>query len=139
MKILVIGSGGREHALVWALQQSSQVEKLYSVTTNAGILRQTVRANVDAARFDELVNFSVSERIDLVVIGPEQPLVSGLVDICIARGVPAFGPNEKASQLEGSKVFAKQFLSRHSIPTAGYQIIETVEEGLKAVSDRKFD
>jgi len=139
MKILVIGSGGREHALVWALRQSSQVEQVYSATTNAGILRQTTRANIDPARFDSIIDFSVSQRIDLVVIGPEQPLVNGLVDLFASRGVPAFGPNKKASQLEGSKVFAKQFLSRHKIPTARYTIVETLEEGLKATSDGSFD
>ncbi|MCI0661886.1 MAG: phosphoribosylamine--glycine ligase [Acidobacteria bacterium] len=139
MKILVIGSGGREHALVWALRRSSRVEQVYSATTNAGILMQTAGANVDPARFDELVDFAASERIDLVVIGPEQPLVNGLVDLLVARGVPAFGPSKQASQLEGSKVFAKQFLSRHTIPTARYKIVETVEEGLKTIGDGSFD
>jgi phosphoribosylamine---glycine ligase len=138
MKILVIGSGGREHALVWALRQSSQVEQIYSATTNAGILSQTARTKIDAARFDSVVDFAVSEQIDLVIIGPEQPLVDGLVDHLLSRGVPVFGPNKKASQLEGSKVFAKQFLSRHSIPTARYKIIETVDEGLKTISDDSF-
>lgn len=139
MKILVIGSGGREHALVWALRQSSQVEQIYSATTNAGILMHTARANLDPARFNEVADFAASERIDLVVIGPEQPLVNGLVDLLAAHGVPAFGPNRQASRLEGSKVFAKQFLSRHSIPTAHYKIVETVEEGLKTISDGPFD
>jgi phosphoribosylamine--glycine ligase len=138
MKIFVIGSGGREHALVWALRRSPQVKQIYSATKNAGILKQTIRAEVEANSISSIVDFATREKIDLVVIGPEQPLVDGLVDALAARGVAAFGPLKAAARLEGSKVFAKEFMRRHGIPTARYQIINTAEEGFKAVGDGSF-
>jgi phosphoribosylamine--glycine ligase len=139
MRIFVIGSGGREHALVWALRRSPQVKRIYSATSNAGILKLTIRADVEANRISSIVDFATREKIDLVVIGPEQPLVDGLVDALLARGVAAFGPLQSAARLEGSKVFAKEFMNRHGIPTARYQIIETAEEGLKAISNGSFE
>jgi phosphoribosylamine--glycine ligase len=139
MKILVIGSGGREHALVWALHRSSQAERIYAATGNAGILKQTIRAEVDPGSVDAIADFAAREKLDLVVIGPEQPLVDGLVDALAGRGVASFGPTKAAARLEGSKVFAKEFMSRHRIPTARYRTIEKVEDGLKAMSDGVFD
>ncbi len=138
MKILVIGSGGREHALVWALRRSPTVKQIYSVTNNVGILRQTVRAEIETTGAASIADYAAREKFDLVVIGPEQPLVEGLVDRLAARGIPAFGPVQSAARLEGSKVFAKEFMSRHGIPTARYRIVDTVEEALKAVSDGRF-
>jgi phosphoribosylamine--glycine ligase len=138
MRIFVIGSGGREHALVWALGRSPQVKQIYSATKNAGILKQTIGAEVDANSISSIVDYATREKFDLVVIGPEQPLVEGLVDALAARGVAAFGPVKAAARLEGSKVFAKEFMRRHSIPTARYQIIDAAEMGLKAVSDGSF-
>jgi phosphoribosylamine---glycine ligase len=135
---LVIGSGGREHALVWALRQSAQVKQVYSATENAGILQQTARAAVDPQRIGSFVDFAAREKIDLVVIGPEQPLVDGLADLLSERGIAVFGPSRAASRLEGSKIFAKEFMSRHGIPTARYRIVESAEEGRKAVSEGSF-
>ena len=139
MKIFVIGSGGREHALVWALRRSPQVRQVYSATTNAGILKQTIGAQVESNRIDSLVDFASREKIDLVVVGPEQPLVDGLVDALAERGIAAFGPRQAAARLEGSKVLAKEFMARHDIPTARYQIIDTAEDGLKAIDQGLFD
>jgi phosphoribosylamine--glycine ligase len=138
MKILVIGSGGREHALVWALRRSPRVKQVYSATENAGILQQTVRAAVDPQRIDAIADFAAREKIDLVVIGPEQPLVDGLADLLSQRGIAVFGPSRAASRLEGSKIFAKEFMARHHIPTARYRIVESAEEGWRAVSDGSF-
>jgi phosphoribosylamine--glycine ligase len=138
MKIFVIGSGGREHALVWALRRSRQVKQVYSATENAGILQQTARAAVDPQRIGSFVDFAAREKIDLVVIGPEQPLVDGLADLLSERGIAVFGPSRAASRLEGSKIFAKEFMSRHGIPTARYRIVESAEEGRKAVSEGSF-
>jgi phosphoribosylamine---glycine ligase len=138
MKILVIGSGGREHALVWALRRSPQVKQIYSATENAGILQQTVRAAVEPHGIDSIADFAAREKIDLVVIGPEQPLVDGLADLLSERGMAVFGPSRAASRLEGSKIFAKEFMARHGIPTARYRIVESAEEGLRAVSDGSF-
>jgi phosphoribosylamine--glycine ligase len=135
MNVLVIGSGGREHAMVWALGRSQGVERIYSATSNAGLLEQTIPAAVDGSKVDSIVDFAASEKIDLVVVGPEQPLVDGLVDALATRGVAAFGPGRAAARLEGSKVFAKEFMSRHAIPTARYRIVETPEAGQEAIGD----
>jgi phosphoribosylamine--glycine ligase len=120
MRILVIGSGGREHALVWKLRQSPRVQALFCAPGNGGI-RRTARClpvqPQDAPAITDLVR---RERIDLVVVGPEAPLASGLVDHLKASGVSVLGPTQKAAQLESSKVFAKDFMARHGIPTARY-------------------
>lgn len=138
MKVFVIGSGGREHALVWALRRSPQVKEIFSATSNAGIRQQTTSAAVAAADVHALADFAAQEKMDLVVVGPEQPLVDGLVDLLTARGIAAFGPVQAAAQLEGSKVFAKEFMARHKIPTARYVMADTAEDALRAISDGSF-
>jgi phosphoribosylamine--glycine ligase len=138
MKVFVIGSGGREHALVWALSRSPLVKQIYSATGNAGILRQTTPAGVDAGSVDQIAEFAAREKVDLVVVGPEQPLVDGLADALTARGVATFGPSRAAARLEGSKVFAKEFMARHGIPTARYEIVDKVEDALAVVSGGEF-
>jgi phosphoribosylamine---glycine ligase len=139
MKIFVIGSGGREHALVWALARSPQVNQIYSATTNVGIAQQTTRAVVDARDINALADFAAREKIDLVVVGPEQPLVDGLVDALAARGVAAFGPSQAAARLEGSKVFAKEFMVRHHIPTAAYRVVSNATDALRSIADGLFN
>jgi phosphoribosylamine--glycine ligase len=138
MKVFVIGSGGREHALAWALRQSTQVKQLFSATTNAGILKLTDRAEVDSSNVNSLTSFAAREKMDLVVVGPEQPLVDGLVDALTRRGIAAFGPVQAAAELEGSKVFAKEFMARHGIPTARYIVADNAEDAFKAVSNGSF-
>ncbi|HEX9000202.1 MAG TPA: phosphoribosylamine--glycine ligase [Blastocatellia bacterium] len=138
MKVFVIGSGGREHALTWALKQSPQVTQLFSATSNAGISRLTAGAEVTAGDVNSIADFAAREKIDLVVIGPEQPLVEGLADALALRGVAAFGPTQAAARLEGSKVFSKEFMARHGVPTARYVVVETAEEAFQAVSDGSF-
>jgi phosphoribosylamine--glycine ligase len=103
MKVFVIGSGGREHALVWSLARSPLVKKIYSATANAGILKQTTPAGVSASDINSIAEFAAREKIDLVVVGPEQPLVGGLADALTERGVAVFGPSRAAARLEGSK------------------------------------
>jgi phosphoribosylamine--glycine ligase len=139
MKVFVIGSGGREHALVWALARSPIVKQIYSATTNAGIVKQTTVAAVNAADVNSIAEFAAREKIDLVVIGPEQPLVDGLADALIKRGVAVFGPSRAAARLEGSKVFAKEFMSRHNIPTARYLVADNAQDAVRAVSGGSFD
>jgi phosphoribosylamine---glycine ligase len=136
MKVLVIGSGGREHALVWSLARSSHVKQIYNNSTNAGILSLATRVNESS--ISGLVNFAESEGIGLTIVGPEQPLVDGVVDAFAARGLTIFGPSQAAAQLEGSKVFAKQFMLRHGIPTARAVFCDDQETALKAVSDGSF-
>ncbi len=138
MKIFIIGSGGREHALVWALRRSPQVGQIYSATGNAGILKETIRADADPTSIGSVSDFAAREKVDLVVIGPEQPLVDGMVDALGARGIAAFGPSQAAARLEGSKVFAKEFMACHGIPTAGYRVIETAEDGIRFAGDGSF-
>src|SRR5215510_6976555 len=138
MKVFVIGSGGREHALVWSLARSPLVKQVYSATANAGILKQTTPASVNAGDRNLIADFAAREKIDLVVIGPEQPLVDGLSDALTARGVACFGPSQAAARLEGSKVFAKEFMARHNIPTARYRIVDSAEDAMQAVSSGMF-
>ncbi|MGH9841491.1 MAG: phosphoribosylamine--glycine ligase [Blastocatellia bacterium] len=138
MKVLVIGSGGREHALAWALSRSLQVKHLYSATGNAGIWRLAARAAVEAGDLNAVADFAAREKMDLVVVGPEQPLVEGLVDALERRGVAAFGPSEAAARLEGSKVFAKEFMTRHRIPTARSSVVENAGDAIRAIGSFQF-
>lgn len=123
MNILVIGGGGREHALAWKLAQDSKVKTVYLAPGNAGTAQETKLENIDinADDLDALLTFAKDKSIDLTVVGPEVPLVAGVVDLFQAQGLPCFGPSKAAAQLEGSKAFSKDFLQRHHIPTASYQ------------------
>jgi phosphoribosylamine---glycine ligase len=118
MKVLVIGGGGREHALVWKLKQSTGVDKIWCVPGNGGIASEAECVSVDAGDVVSLVALAEKLGPDLTVVGPELPLVNGLVDAFEQRKWPIVGPNKIAAQLEGSKVFTKEFLERHKIPTA---------------------
>ena len=127
MNVLVIGSGGREHALVWKLRQSPKVRDIYCAPGNAGIesLAELVKVNVDD--IDGLFQFAKKKKIDLTVVGPEIPLVKGIVDLFEKNGMQIFGPTKYASQLEGSKVFAKNFMKKYGIPTASYRTFSRSE------------
>jgi phosphoribosylamine---glycine ligase len=120
MKVLVIGSGGREHALAWKLARSPRVQKVFVAPGNAGTATEEGVENVPLTALDELAAFAAHERIRLSVVGPEAPLAAGVVDLFRARGLRIFGPTRAAAQLESSKQFAKQFLLRHGIPTGAY-------------------
>jgi phosphoribosylamine--glycine ligase len=121
MRVLVVGSGGREHALCWAIAASPLCGKLYCAPGNAGIAEEAECVKIAAMDFDGLVGFCLGAAIDFVVVGPEQPLVAGLIDRLEASGIAAFGPSKEAAALEGSKGFTKDFCTRHAIPTAGYR------------------
>ena len=129
MKVLLVGGGGREAALAWALARSPEVTTLRCAPGNAGIGSETVSISADDV--DGLVDHAVAERYDLVVVGPEGPLVAGLVDRLAARGIPAFGPSAAAARLEGSKVFAKEFMARHGIPTARFRVFDDPGEAAR--------
>ncbi|HVI40004.1 MAG TPA: phosphoribosylamine--glycine ligase [Anaerovoracaceae bacterium] len=133
MKILIVGGGGREHAIAWKLAQSKKVEKLYCAPGNAGIAEVAECVAVKAEDVDGICSFARENDIDLTVIGPEVPLSMGIVDALAESGLKAFGPNKKCAQLEGSKAFTKAFLARHSIPTAGYQEFTDICELKKSV------
>lgn len=128
MKVLVVGGGGREHAICWKLAQSKDVEKIYCAPGNAGIADVAECVAVGAEDIDGICAFASGEGVDLAVIGPEVPLAMGIVDRLEAEGVKTFGPNRKCSQLEASKSFTKHFLMRHGIPTAGYREFTDEEE-----------
>ncbi|MBT8141265.1 MAG: phosphoribosylamine--glycine ligase [Gammaproteobacteria bacterium] len=135
MKILVIGSGGREHALAWKLKQSPRTDIVYVAPGNAGTALEDGVENVEIAADDiqALCDFAKQNTIDLTVVGPEVPLVLGITDLFNANGLRCFGPNQAAAQLEGSKSFTKDFLHRHNIPTADYQSFTQVDEALAYV------
>ena len=143
MKILLLGSGGREHALAWKIAQSSLTEKLYIAPGNAGTASVGENVALKADDFDAVAAFVLENGIDMVVVGPEDPLVKGIVDYFKSdsrlAGIPVIGPTKAAAQLEGSKDFAKQFMMRHGIPTAAYRTFtsETLEEGLKFLETLK--
>ncbi len=121
MKLLVVGSGGREHAIAWRLAQSPRVSRVYVAPGNAGTAREDGLFNVDITGIPELVKFAKAEGIETTVVGPEGPLAAGIVDAFRAEGLRVFGPTQKAAQLESSKDFAKRFMKRHNIPTARHE------------------
>lgn len=135
MKILLLGSGGREHALAWKIAQSSKVEQLFIAPGNAGTAAVGTNVNIAATDFDALADFVVQQQVDMVVVGPEDPLVKGIYDDFLSRPttahIPVIGPSKAGAVLEGSKDFAKAFMQRHHIPTAAYQTFDgtQVEEG----------
>jgi phosphoribosylamine--glycine ligase len=133
MKVFVVGAGGREHALVWALSRSPQVRRIYAATENVGIRKLAISAGINGGDVSAVADYAAREKFDLVVIGPEQPLVDGLVDALDARGIRAFGPSAAAARLEGSKIFAKEFLRRHRIPTARAAVADSADEAVQAL------
>lgn len=133
MKVLVVGGGGREHAICWKLAQSPKVTELYCAPGNAGIADTAVCVDIGAEDIEGICSFAAENKIDMAVIGPEVPLAMGIVDKLEAAGVKTFGPNARCSQLEASKAFTKAFLARHHIPTAGYREFTDKEELLKSV------
>ena len=127
MKILVVGSGGREHALAWKLAQAAGVTKVYVAPGNAGTAREPKLENLPITDLNALADFAAQNAIHLTVVGPEAPLAGGIVDIFRERGLKIFGPTQAAAQLESSKDFAKRFMARHNIPTAGFETFTDAE------------
>ncbi|MBM3305400.1 MAG: phosphoribosylamine--glycine ligase [Candidatus Aminicenantes bacterium] len=138
MKILVVGSGGREHALAWKISRSRHAEKVFCAPGNGGT--RLVGENVPLSDTDVagLADFAVNEGIGLTVVGPELPLVLGIVDEFESRGLRIFGPSKKAAELEGSKVFAKEFMARHRIPTGRFRVADTLEGAKKILASGEF-
>ena len=128
MKVLVLGSGGREHALVWKLRQSPRISQLYCAPGNGGIADDAELLAADLQNLDSIVSLGARLQPDLTVVGPELPLTLGVVDEFTRRGWPVFGPTRAAAQLESSKSFAKEFLQRHHIPTAPFAICDSIEQ-----------
>ena len=138
MKVLIIGNGGREHALAWKTVQSSNVEQVFVAPGNAGTAIEPGVTNVDIGVTDlaGLVKFAKDNQVGLTIVGPEAPLVIGVVDAFQAAGLKCFGPSKGAAQLEGSKAFSKDFLAKHNIPTAEYQVFTDVDPALAYISEK---
>jgi phosphoribosylamine--glycine ligase len=138
MNVLIIGGGGREHALAWKAAQSVKVSQVFLAPGNAGTALEDKLTNVDVGAEDvpALVAFAEQNQIDLTIVGPEVPLVLGVVDAFEAKGLKIFGPSQAAAQLEGSKAFTKDFLERHNIPTADYQNFTEIEPALAYVKEK---
>ncbi|KAJ2862643.1 Bifunctional purine biosynthetic protein ade1, partial [Coemansia asiatica] len=144
LKILVIGSGGREHALAWALAKSSKVGKVFVApgnggTATAGDKIENVAIGHNPSDFPALVDFAQTQEVDLVVPGPEQPLVDGVTDAFKKVGIPVFGPSAKAAYIEASKAFSKDFMKKHNIPTAAYGNFTDYEQARRFVQEASFD
>ena len=137
MKILVIGSGGREHVLVWKIAQSPLVTKIYAAPGNAGIETLAECVNISVDQIDDLREFALNQKIDLTVVGPELPLVRGIVDRFEGSGLKIFGPFQEAAKLEGSKAFSKRLMSEAGVPTAAFQIFDNVNEAKRFIIDRE--
>ena len=128
MKVCVIGNGGREHALAWRLSISPNVTKVYAIPGSAAMSDCAELVGIDWQQSDHLISFLKENQVDLVVVGPEAPLVAGLADVLNKAGIPVFGPSKTAAQLEGSKVFAKDLMKKYNIPTAAYGVFHKVDE-----------
>ncbi len=131
MKLLVLGGGGREHALIWKLKQSPEVEEIFCIPGNAGIAVDAKTFSLPLHDFEKIVHFIREKEVDFTIVGPEQPLVEGIVDFLQSQKIPVFGPSKAAAQLEGSKVFAKNFMKKYNIPTATFKEFSNYQQALK--------
>ncbi|KRQ86240.1 Phosphoribosylamine--glycine ligase [Caloramator mitchellensis] len=138
MKVLIIGSGGREHAIAWKIAQSSLVEEIFVSPGNGGTAKEAKCQNIDLKGIDEYVTFVKENKIDVTVIGPEAPLVEGIVDEFKKNNLKIFGPSKTAANLEGSKIYAKEFMKRHNIRTAEYEIFYEVERALEYIKNATY-
>jgi len=138
MKVLLVGSGGREHALAWKISRSPLLEKLYCAPGNPGMMSLAENVPISDSDIGKLADFAAEKKIDLTLVGPELPLTLGIVDEFVERGLRIFGPNKKAAELEGSKIFAKQFMDRHRIPTGRFKVAETPSQALRIIKSGEF-
>ena len=138
MKVLVVGGGGREHAICWKISKSSKVSKIYCAPGNAGIAEVAECVNIKAMEFDKLAAFAKDNQIDLTVVGMDDPLVGGIVDVFEAEGLRVFGPRKNAAILEGSKAFSKDLMKKYHIPTAAYETFTSPEEAKKYLETSKY-
>ena len=138
MKVLIVGSGGREHAIAWKVAQSPKVDKIYCAPGNAGISEVAECVDIKAMEFDKLVAFAKENDIDLTVVGMDDPLVGGIVDAFEAEGLRVFGPRKNAAILEGSKAFSKDLMKKYNIPTAAYETFTSPEKAKEYLETSKY-
>ncbi len=135
MKILVVGGGGREHAICWKLSNEKNVEKIYCAPGNPGIAEVAECVNIGDSDIDKLAKFAKENEIDMTVVGPEVPLVMGITDVFESQGLKVFGPNKKCARLEGSKAFSKDFMTRHNLPTAKYKEYTNIDKAIDDIDE----
>lgn len=133
MKIMVVGGGGREHAIIKKIKENKDVEKIYALPGNGGMAKDAELVNIGATDIEKAVEFAVENKIDYAVVAPDDPLVLGMVDALEEKGIPCFGPRKNAAIIEGSKVFSKDLMKKYNIPTAQYEVFTDVDEALKYV------
>lgn len=138
MKILVVGGGGREHAIIHKLSESEKADKIYCAPGNAGISQLAECVDIAATDIDALVEFALNKKIDFTVVGMDDPLVAGIVDEFEKNGLKAFGPRKNAAVIEGSKAFSKEFMKKYNIPTADYETFENYDSALEYINKQKF-
>ncbi len=138
MKVLIIGSGGREHAIVRKVAMSSKVDRLYCAPGNAGIAECAICVDIPVMEHEALADFAVREGIDLTVVGPDDPLVAGIVDVFEAKGLRVFGPRKNAAIIEGSKAFSKDLMKKYNIPTAAYEVFDSSTEAIEYLKASKY-
>lgn len=133
MKIMVVGGGGREHAIIKKIKENKDVEKIYALPGNGGMAKDAELVNIGATDIEKVVKFAVENKIDYAVVAPDDPLVLGMVDALEEKGIPCFGPRKNAAIIEGSKVFSKDLMKKYNIPTAQYEVFTDADEALKYV------
>ena len=138
MKVLIVGSGGREHAIAWSVSQSKKVDKIYCAPGNGGISQIAECVDISAMEFDKLADFAIDSEIDLTIIGMDDPLVGGIVDVFEERGLRVFGPRKNAAIIEGSKSFSKDLMKKYNIPTCHYETFNSPEEALLYLESASF-
>ena len=131
MKLMIVGGGGREHAIIRSLNKNPQVETIYALPGNGGIAKDAICVNISATDLDGIEAFAVENAIDYAVVAPDDPLVLGCVDRLTARGIPCFGPHANAAMIEGSKAFSKNLMKKYGIPTAAYELFAQLDAALR--------
>ena len=131
MKVLVVGGGGREHAIIKKIKENKSVEKIYALPGNGGIAKDAECVNIGAKDIESIVRFAVENSVDYAIVAPDDPLVLGAVDALEAKGIACFGPRANAAIIEGSKAFAKNLMKKYGIPTASYEVFDNLDSALK--------
>ena len=138
MKVLIVGSGGREHAIAWSVAKSPKVDKIYCAPGNAGIAEVAECVDIGVMEFEKMAEFAKEQEIDLTIIGPDDPLAAGIVDVMEEKGIRVFGPRKNAAILEGSKAFSKDLMKKYNIPTAAYETFSDAQEALAYLETSKY-
>ena len=138
MKVLIVGGGGREHAIAWKVAKSAKVKKIYCAPGNAGIEQCAECIDIPVNNHEELSDFALSEHIDLTIIGPDNPLADGIVDVFEKKGLRVFGPRRNSAIIEGSKVFAKNLMKKYNIPSANYEVFDSPDKAIEYLRVSKY-